>query len=80
MRGTDAGTLSPHVPANLWRGSRSLRIITRPQAACFGVGKIERARVEDYAKRKGWSLAMAERSLAPILNCDPRHAPSIAAA
>ncbi|MFN3879677.1 MAG: hypothetical protein ACK4MH_14980, partial [Brevundimonas sp.] len=27
--------------------------------------------VEDYARRKGWDLATAERWLAPILNYDP---------
>jgi 5-methyltetrahydrofolate--homocysteine methyltransferase len=27
--------------------------------------------VEDYAKRKGWSIAEAERWLAPVLNYDP---------
>ena len=53
---------------------------SHPQSAYFGVGKIERDQVEDYAKRKGWSLAEAERWLSPILNYDPRHAPSIAAA
>ena len=50
------------------------------QAAYFGVGKVERDQVEDYAKRKGWSVEEAERWLAPILNYDPRVAPSIAAA
>lgn len=34
----------------------------------FGVGKIEKDQVEDYAKRKGMSLAEAERWLSPILN------------
>ncbi len=34
----------------------------------FGVGKIERDQVADYAKRKGWDIATAERWLAPILN------------
>ncbi len=53
---------------------------SHPQSAYFGVGKIERDQVEDYAKRKGWSLAEAERWLSPILNYDPRQAPSIAAA
>jgi 5-methyltetrahydrofolate--homocysteine methyltransferase len=53
---------------------------SHPQSAYFGVGKIERDQVEDYAKRKGWSLAEAEKWLAPILNYDPRSAPSIAAA
>jgi 5-methyltetrahydrofolate--homocysteine methyltransferase len=37
----------------------------------FGVGKIDRDQVEDYARRKGWDLATAERWLAPILNYDP---------
>ena len=39
-----------------------------PEAAYFGVGKIERDQVEDYAERKGWSRAEAERWLSPILN------------
>lgn len=37
----------------------------------FGVGKIERDQVEDYARRKGWEVAEAERWLAPILNYVP---------
>ncbi len=37
----------------------------------FGVGKIDRDQVEDYARRKDWDLATAERWLAPILNYDP---------
>jgi 5-methyltetrahydrofolate--homocysteine methyltransferase len=37
----------------------------------FGVGKINREQVEDYAKRKGWDLATAERWLAPNLGYDP---------
>jgi 5-methyltetrahydrofolate--homocysteine methyltransferase len=43
-----------------------------PQSRYFGVGKIGRDQVEDYALRKGWSLAEAERWLAPILNYDPK--------
>src|SRR2546423_1082526 len=42
-----------------------------PEAHYFGVGKIERDQVEDYAARKGWSVAQAERWLAPVLNYDP---------
>jgi 5-methyltetrahydrofolate--homocysteine methyltransferase len=53
---------------------------SHPQAAYFGVGKIERDQVEDYAKRKGWSVAETERWLAPILNYDPQAAQNIAAA
>ncbi|HEY2709392.1 MAG TPA: methionine synthase [Caulobacteraceae bacterium] len=42
-----------------------------PAAHYFGVGKIERDQAEDYARRKGWTLAKAERWLAPILNYEP---------
>jgi 5-methyltetrahydrofolate--homocysteine methyltransferase len=38
----------------------------------FGVGKIDRDQVADYAVRKGWDLATAERWLSPILNYDPQ--------
>ncbi|MBL4854495.1 MAG: methionine synthase [Robiginitomaculum sp.] len=41
---------------------------SHPDSLYFGVGKIEKDQVEDYAKRKGMSLAEAERWLAPILN------------
>ena len=44
---------------------------SHPQAHYFGVGKIDRDQVEDYARRKGWDVAMAERWLSPILNYDP---------
>jgi 5-methyltetrahydrofolate--homocysteine methyltransferase len=43
-----------------------------PDAKYFGLGKIERDQVEDYAKRKGMTLAEAERWLAPNLNYDPK--------
>jgi 5-methyltetrahydrofolate--homocysteine methyltransferase len=39
-----------------------------PQAQYFGVGKIERDQVEDYARRKGMDVAIMERWLAPNLN------------
>ncbi len=42
-----------------------------PEALYFGVGKIERDQVEDYARRKGMELHIAERWLAPNLNYDP---------
>jgi 5-methyltetrahydrofolate--homocysteine methyltransferase len=42
-----------------------------PEAHYFGVGRIERDQVEDYARRKGWDLRIAERWLAPILNYEP---------
>jgi 5-methyltetrahydrofolate--homocysteine methyltransferase len=42
----------------------------RPEAQYFGVGKIGRDQVEDYAKRKGVSIAEVERWLAPNLGYD----------
>jgi 5-methyltetrahydrofolate--homocysteine methyltransferase len=53
---------------------------SHPQSHYFGVGKIERDQVEDYAKRKGWTIAECERWLAPILNYTVQPAPSIVAA
>jgi 5-methyltetrahydrofolate--homocysteine methyltransferase len=44
---------------------------SHPESHYFGVGRIEKDQVEDYARRKGWELKMAERWLAPILNYDP---------
>ena len=41
-----------------------------PNAKYFGVGKIERDQVQDYAARKGMSLANTEKWLQPILNYD----------
>jgi 5-methyltetrahydrofolate--homocysteine methyltransferase len=38
------------------------------------VGKIGRDQVADYAARRGWDLATAERWLAPSLAYDPREA------
>ncbi len=43
-----------------------------PEAHYFGVGRIEKDQVADYARRKGWDLSEAERWLAPILNYEPR--------
>jgi 5-methyltetrahydrofolate--homocysteine methyltransferase len=65
----------------MWPGAAVCGLyFSHPQSAYFGVGKIERDQVEDYARRKSWSVAEAERWLAPVLNYDPRSAPSIAAA
>ena len=38
-----------------------------PESHYFGTGKIGRDQVEDYARRKGWDRATAEKWLAPIL-------------
>jgi len=42
-----------------------------PQAKYFGVGKIDKDQVLDYAKRKNMDLAIVERWLGPNLSYDP---------
>ncbi|MGD2075485.1 MAG: methionine synthase [Gammaproteobacteria bacterium] len=44
---------------------------SHPESKYFGVGKINRDQVEDYARRKGMTLEEAERWLAPNLGYDP---------
>ncbi len=57
----------------MWPGSSvSGLYFSHPQSFYFGVGKIERDQVEDYARRKGMEVAEMERWLAPILNYDPK--------
>jgi 5-methyltetrahydrofolate--homocysteine methyltransferase len=45
---------------------------SHPESQYFGVAKVERDQVEDYARRKGWSIDEAEKWLSPILNYDPQ--------
>ncbi|WGZ93240.1 MAG: methionine synthase [Candidatus Thiothrix putei] len=40
---------------------------SHPDSRYFGIGRIARDQVEDYAKRKGMTVAEAERWLAPVL-------------
>ena len=42
-----------------------------PEAKYFGVGKLGRDQVADYAARKGWTVDEAERWLSPNLGYDP---------
>jgi 5-methyltetrahydrofolate--homocysteine methyltransferase len=42
-----------------------------PQARYFALGKIDRGQVEDYARRKGFTLEEAQRWLAPSLGYEP---------
>lgn len=42
-----------------------------PDAKYFAVGKVDRDQIKSYAKRKAWSIAEAERWLAPNLGYDP---------
>ena len=45
---------------------------SHPESRYFGIGKIGRDQVQDYAARKGWTIDEAERWLGPILNYDPK--------
>src|SRR5262249_26132423 len=61
----------------MWPGSSvSGLYFASAESFYFGVGKIERDQVEDYAARKGMTVAEVERWLAPILNYIPSRAPS----
>src|SRR5246500_1879833 len=56
----------------MWPGSSvSGLYFANPESYYFGVGKIERDQVEDYAVRKGMTVAETERWLAPVLNYIP---------
>jgi 5-methyltetrahydrofolate--homocysteine methyltransferase len=56
----------------MWPGASVCGLyFSHPDSYYFGVGKIERDQVEDYARRKDQTLAQCERWLSPILNYDP---------
>lgn len=43
-------------------------ILAHPDSHYFGIGKIGKDQVDDYARRKGWDLAKAEKWLGTLLN------------
>jgi len=56
----------------MWPGSSvSGLYFANAESFYFGVGKIERDQVEDYATRKAMTVSEVERWLAPILNYIP---------
>jgi 5-methyltetrahydrofolate--homocysteine methyltransferase len=64
----------------MWPGAAvSGLYFSHPESHYFGVGKIERDQVQDYARRKGWTVAEAEKWLAPVLNYDPLTTARVAA-
>jgi len=52
--------------------------LAHPKARYFAVGRLSRDQVEDYAARKGISVAEAERWLRPNLAYEPETAPAVA--
>ena len=56
----------------MWPGAAvSGWYFAHPQSQYFVVGRLDRDQVADYAERKGWTLAEAERWLSPNLGYDP---------
>ncbi|VDC21864.1 methionine synthase [Pseudogemmobacter humi] len=64
----------------MWPGSSVSGIyIGHPASYYFGVARVERDQVEDYAQRKAMPVEEAERWLAPVLNYIPVQAGKLAA-
>ncbi len=64
----------------MWPGAAVCGLyFSHPQSAYFGVGRIDRDQVEDYAKRKGWNMGVSEKWLSPNLAYDPARIPREAA-
>ncbi|MCK8778570.1 methionine synthase [Rhizobium sp. NTR19] len=62
----------------MWPGSSvSGLYIGHPASYYFGVAKVERDQVEDYAARKGMEIAEVERWLGPVLNYVPARAEQV---
>ncbi|MET0229964.1 MAG: methionine synthase [Rhodanobacteraceae bacterium] len=61
---TDGFAMYPTAAVSGW-------YFSHPRSQYFVVGRLTKEQVVDYAKRKGWSLAEAERWLAPNLDYDP---------
>ncbi|NJD19154.1 MAG: methionine synthase, partial [Gemmatimonadetes bacterium] len=64
MRLTESCAMDPPSSVSGW-------YLAHPRARYFGVGRIGRDQVEDYARRKGMTVPEAERWLAPNLAYDP---------
>ncbi len=61
---TESFAMTPTAAVSGW-------YFAHPDSYYFGVGKIGRDQVEDYARRKGMTIGEAERWLAPNLLYDP---------
>jgi len=61
---TESYAMTPAASVSGW-------YLAHPSAKYFGIGRIGRDQVEDYARRKDWSIEEAERWLAPNLGYTP---------
>jgi len=61
---TDSYAMWPGAAVSGW-------YFAHPQSQYFVVGRIQKDQVEDYARRKGWDLATAEKWLGPSLGYEP---------
>jgi len=61
---TDSFAMTPAASVSGW-------YFSHPESCYFGIAKLGEDQVEDYAKRKGMSLAEMERWLAPNLGYEP---------
>jgi 5-methyltetrahydrofolate--homocysteine methyltransferase len=57
---TESNAMYPTASVSGW-------YFAHPSARYFGVGKINKDQVEDYAKRKGMTIESAEKWLSPYL-------------
>ncbi len=64
MRLTESCAMDPPASVSGW-------YLAHPSARYFGVGRVGRDQVEDYARRKGMEVAEAERWLSPSLGYEP---------
>ena len=56
----------------MWPGASVSGIyFSHPESQYFVIGRLGQDQVADYAERKGWTLAQAERWLSPNLGYDP---------
>ncbi len=69
IRLTESFAMHPAASVSGW-------YFAHPDARYFGVGKIGRDQVEDYARRKGLTVGEVERWLAPNLAYDPDATPT----
>ena len=61
---TESFAMTPGASVSGW-------YFSHPEAAYFGIGRVGRDQVADYAGRKGWTVDEAERWLSPNLGYDP---------